>query len=66
MGSNPNFDVMLGAPVVELLNREDITEIYVNDDGFIRYESYREGKIKTKIYLDVNVNEKVSQSLTKF
>ena len=52
MGSNPNFDVMLGAPVVELLNREDITEIYVNDDGFIRYESYREGKIKTKIYLE--------------
>ena len=52
MESNPNFDVMLGAPVVELLNREDITEIYVNDDGFIRYESYREGKIKTMIYLE--------------
>lgn len=48
---NRNLDVLLGYEVVELLHRPDITEIYVNDDGFIRYTSHVEGKVKTEIYL---------------
>ncbi|MFC2525280.1 ATPase, T2SS/T4P/T4SS family [Selenomonas noxia] len=52
MGSeNPNFDVVLGADAVTLMNRDDITEIYVNDDGKIWYNSHEEGKVKTAIYL---------------
>lgn len=48
---NRNLDVLLGYEVVELLHRPDITEIYVNDDGYIRYTSHEEGKVKSKIYL---------------
>ena len=48
---NRNLDVLLGTEVVELLHRPDITEIYVNDDGHIRYSSHEEGKVKTDIYL---------------
>lgn len=40
MAMNRNLDVVLGARVVDLMNREDITEIYNNDDGFIRYQSH--------------------------
>lgn len=48
---NRNLDVVLGARVVDLMHRGDITEIYNNDDGFIRYLSHAEGKVKTDIYL---------------
>lgn len=51
MEGNANFDVMVGIEVVDLMHRDDITEIYINDDGMIRYESNTEGKVKTKIYL---------------
>ncbi len=51
MAMNRNLDVVLGARVVDLMNREDITEIYNNDDGFIRYQSHTEGKVKTDIQL---------------
>lgn len=51
MAMNRNLDVVLGARVVDLMNREDITEIYNNDDGFIRYQSHTEGKVKTNIQL---------------
>ena len=49
---NLNFDVVVGVDVVNLMNREDITEIYVNDDGFIRYQSYDEGKVKTQCFME--------------
>ncbi|PWM76989.1 MAG: conjugal transfer protein TrbB [Phascolarctobacterium sp.] len=48
---NRNLDVLLGTEVVALLHRPDITEIYVNDDGYIRYTSHEEGKVKSEIYL---------------
>lgn len=48
---NRNLDVLLGIEVVELLHRPDITEIYVNDDGYIWYNSHEEGKVKTDIFL---------------
>lgn len=51
MEQNRNLDVVLGARVVDLMHRGDITEIYNNDDGFIRYLSHAEGKVKTDIYL---------------
>lgn len=40
---------LCGSDLVTLFNRDDITEIYVNDDGFIRYQSHDEGKVKTQI-----------------
>ena len=43
---NLAFDQVCGPTVTGLLNRDDITEIYVNDDGNIRYDSYDEGKVK--------------------
>ena len=49
--SNPPVEESLGPGVVALLHRPDITEIYVNDDGYIRYQSYLDGKVKTDIYL---------------
>ena len=52
MAENKNLDVMLGAAVVDLMNRPDITEIYNNDDGFIRYQSNEEGKVKSNIFLE--------------
>lgn len=51
MAGNRNLDVVLGAEVVELMHRGDVTEIYNNDDGYIRYQSHEEGKVKTNIYL---------------
>lgn len=48
---NRNLDVLLGTEVVELLHRTDITEIYVNDDGYIWYNSHEEGKVKSDIFL---------------
>lgn len=45
------LDVILGAYIVDLMHKEDITEIYVNDDGFIRYQSRDEGKVKTNEFL---------------
>lgn len=48
---NRNLDVLLGTEVVELLHRPDITEIYVNDDGYIWYTSHEEGKVKSNIFL---------------
>ena len=48
---NPNFDVVLGVDAVKLMQRDDITELYINDDGKIWYNSHIEGKVKTEIYL---------------
>lgn len=44
---NKTLDVMMGAHLVELMRkRDDITEIYINDDGHIRYMSHEQGKVK--------------------
>ena len=32
---NPAFDQVCGSIVTELMNRDDITEIYINDDGYV-------------------------------
>ena len=55
---NTNFDVMIGTEIVVLMQRDDITEIYINDDGMIRYISHDEGKVKTDIYLPPVKREK--------
>lgn len=48
---NKTLDVMFGETIVELMRRTDITEIYVNDDGFLRYMSHAEGKVKTEHFM---------------
>lgn len=48
---NKTLDVMVGAAIVDLMHRNDVTEIYINDDGFIRYQSQSEGKVKTDHFL---------------
>lgn len=48
---NEVLDVVLGTELVTLFNRGDITEIYVNSDGYIRYLSGTEGKVITNIHL---------------
>ncbi len=52
MSENRVLDQVGGPDLANLLNRDDVTEIYVNDDGFIRYEAHEEGKVKTKFHLD--------------
>ena len=54
MDTNKTLDVMLGPALVELMQCTDITEIYINDDGIIRYDSHTEGKVKSSIYLAPN------------
>ena len=51
MSKNETLDVMFGTQIVDFMNRDDITEIYVNDDGYVRYMSHKEGKVKTDIIL---------------
>ena len=36
---NATLDQLAGVEIAELLQRDDIMEIYVNDDGFLRYKS---------------------------
>lgn len=43
MSKNETLDVMFGTQIVDFMNRDDITEIYVNDDGYVRYMSHKEG-----------------------
>ena len=49
---NPVLDAYVGVELAVLLNRGDVTELYINDDGFVWYESYKEGKVKSSIYVD--------------
>lgn len=46
VSKNPAFDQVCGSVVTNLINRGDITEIYVNDDGNIWYDSYTDGKVR--------------------
>lgn len=49
---NPALDAYVGVQFAMLLNRGDVTELYVNDDGYVWYESYEEGKVKSNIHID--------------
>lgn len=48
---NDALDTLLKTPLVKLLRRDDINEIYCNADGYIWYLSYLEGKVKSDIQL---------------
>lgn len=48
---NKTLDVMLGTVIVDLMHRDDVTEIYINDDGFLRYQSQEEGKVKSNHFI---------------
>lgn len=45
---NTQLDLFFGPFIVGLMRRDDVNEIYINDDGFVWYDSYREGKVKSK------------------
>lgn len=45
------LDGIIPNPIVRLVRRKDITEIYINDDGYLRYQSQTEGKVKTNCYM---------------
>lgn len=49
---NAALDAYVGFELASLFKRDDVTEIYVNDDGFVWYESYKEGKVKSVIHLE--------------
>ena len=49
---NATLDQLAGPAIAGLLQRDDIMEIYVNDDGHLRYKSLTEGKRKTNEFLD--------------
>lgn len=49
---NATLDQLAGAEIASLLQRDDIMEIYVNDDGFLRYKSLTEGKRKSDVRLE--------------
>lgn len=49
---NLTLDQLAGPEIAGLLQRDDIMEIYINDDGLLRYKSLTEGKRKTGVYFD--------------
>ncbi|MBM6823538.1 P-type conjugative transfer ATPase TrbB [Veillonella magna] len=49
---NAILDSAMGLRLTGLMHRNDITEIYVNQDGYIWYMSADEGKVKTDLYLE--------------
>lgn len=49
--ANATLDTMLGPFIVSLMHRDDINEIYINDDGFVRYDSHSEGKVKSDVWV---------------
>ena len=51
MSLNVPLDQLMGAELTALMQRADITEIYVNSDGRLWYDSYQDGKVHTNIYL---------------
>lgn len=46
---NARLDAFVGNDMKVLMNRPDITELYINDDGYVWYESYLDGKVKTSV-----------------
>ena len=59
MSVNAVFDQACGPFLTKLINRNDITEIYINDDGNIWYDSFNEGKVRT----DEVLSEKVARAV---
>jgi len=49
---NATLAQLAGPAIAGLVQRDDIMEIYVNDDGHLRYKSLTEGKRKTNEFLD--------------
>ena len=49
MSPNPGFDAYAGPGLAALMNRGDVTDMYVNDDGFVWYESGKEGTVMVNI-----------------
>ena len=58
---NPAFDQVCGRTLTRLINRDDITEIYINDDGNIRYDSFSEGKVK----MDEQLTPEVARAIVE-
>ena len=52
MSLNAALDALWGNDITKLMHRDDITEIYINDDGFVWYDSQTEGKVKSTLHLD--------------
>lgn len=48
---NPALDILWGDEITALMCRDDINEIYINQDGYIWYDSHIDGKQKTQIHL---------------
>lgn len=48
---NPALDILWGDDITALMRRDDVNEIYINQDGYIWYDSHIDGKRKTDIYL---------------
>ena len=50
--TNPSLEVLWGDKVTALMRRDDVNEIYINEDGYVWYDSHTDGKVKTSIYLN--------------
>lgn len=48
---NPTLDILWGDSITALMRRNDVNEIYINEDGYVWYDSHTEGKVKSDIYL---------------
>ena len=63
MTGNLNLDVVGGPDFAALLKRKDITEIYVNDDGYLWYQSIS-GKTRTRFYMPPETVKAVIEYVT--
>lgn len=61
---NATLDQLAGPVIAGLLQRDDIMEIYVNDDGYLRYKSLTEGKQKTEVFLDPDMVRAIIELIT--
>ena len=52
ISKNAPLDQLAGPELTALMQRDDITEIYVNSDGRLWYDSYMDGKVHTDIFLE--------------
>jgi P-type conjugative transfer ATPase TrbB len=61
---NMAFDQLCGPEITALMHRDDVTEIYVNDDGLLRFESQVDGKVKTNTKLDARKVQAIIEFVT--
>ena len=61
---NTFLDVVGGPDFAALLKRKDITEIYVNDDGYLWYQAAFEGKKRTRFYMPPETVKAVIEYVT--